>query len=153
MRGRANLFIAVALGGASAAPAAPESRNPFHCSIAIEASYELAKAKLGIEDALTRELHTRFVWQAFAAAAFPKRLDSELEADGLRQQFGQDSQSAVALAEACMKRQDAHPKFRAARLEKQVRDGLPKEPVSARASIEGLKALHAPALPIDLRSR
>ena len=152
MLGKATLFIAATVA-ASATQAAPEARNPFHCSIAIEASYELAKAKLGAEAALTRELHTRFVWQAFAAAAFPKPFDSELEADGLRQQFEQDSQSAVALAEACMKRQDAHPKFRAARLEKQVRDGLPKEPVSARASIEGLKALHAPALPIDAPSR
>ena len=150
---RASLIVAAALAGASAAQAAPEARNPFHCSIAIEASYELAKAKLGDEDALTRELHTRFVWQAFAAAAFPKRVGSELEAGELREQFGTDSQSAVALAEACMKRQDAHPKFRAARLEKQVRDGLPKEPVSARASIDGLKALHASVLPVEIGSR
>ena len=145
-----SLFIAAALAGTGAAQAAsPEARNPFHCSIAIEASYDLANQRLGAEHALTQELHTRFVWQAFASAAFPKRLDSDSEAEALRQQFAADSDGAIALAEACMKRQDAHPKFRAARLEKQVRDGFPKEPVSVRASLEGLKGLRAPSLPIE----
>ena len=134
--------IAVAVS-ATVAQAAPEARNPFHCSIALEASYERAKERLGGEDALTKDLHTRYVWQAFAAAMFPKRIDYDAEATELRAAFAADPATAMAMAEACMKRQDVHPKFQAARLEAQSRPGVSREPISASASIEGLKGLFA----------
>lgn len=135
------LCTTAALAGATAAQAAPlEARNPFHCSIAMQVSYELAKDARGAEDPLTKELHSRLVFQAFAAARFPKALDSEEEAATLSKQLSEDAETAFALTEACMRRQDASPRFRQARLQKQV-DGLPEAPVSAHASLTELKGL------------
>ncbi len=136
------LCTAAAALGASSAGAAPlEARNPFHCSVAIQVSYELAKSGRGAEDPLTRELHSRLVYQAFAAARFPKALDSAEEAGVMSKQLAEDPDAAFALTEACIRRQDASPKFREARLQKQVADGLPQAEVTAHASLAELKGL------------
>ena len=135
------LFAAAIAAGGAAQAAAPEARNPFHCSIAFQVSYELAKAAQGADSLLSRDLHSRMVWQAFAAAKFPKAGDPQAEADALRRVFTADPEAGMAMAAACMRRQDAHPSFREARLEKQVRDGFPLEPLSTRASLEQLKGV------------
>lgn len=133
----------MAVGAAQAG--APEARNPFHCSIAFQVSYDLVKAAQGADSELARELHGRLVWQAFAAARFPKAADSEAEAGALARQFSEDSDAGLAMAEACMRRQDAHPEFREARLEKQLREGSEREPLSMRASLDGLKSVYLSA--------
>jgi hypothetical protein len=134
-------LCAVALAvGASART--PESRNPVHCSIAFQVTYEIAKEGLGADATLARELHGRLVWQALAAARFPKNDDAQSEADALRKQFAADPDGVLDLTEACMKRQDANPDFREARIEKQVRDGFPNEPLSTRASLALLKRVY-----------
>lgn len=132
-------FCAAALA-ASAGARAPEARNPVHCSIAFQMTYEIAKEGLGADSALSRELHGRLVWQALAAARFPKNDDSETEA--LRKQFAEDADAVLALTEACMRRQDANPDFREARIEKQVRDGFPDKPLGTRASLTQLKGVY-----------
>ena len=137
------LCAAALMAGAAAEARTPEARNPFHCSIALQISYELAKEARGADSAIARELHTRLVWQALAAARFPKAPDADAQAAALRTQFLSDSETGVALAEACMRRQDAHPSFREARLEKQLSDGVPQEPLSIRASVDELKTLIA----------
>lgn len=140
-------FCAAALIATAASARIPEARNPFHCGIALQVAYDLVRKAHGPDSALAGELQGRIVWQSFAAARFPKALDSEVEGDALRRTFIADPQATVAMAEACMIRQDAHPQFREARLEKQLREGLTMEPASERASIEALKGLLRPTRP------
>ena len=141
--------VSIALGtalsfiGTAAGAAELEARNPFHCSLAMQTSYELAKEARGAEDPLSKELHSRLVYQAFAAARFPKSLDSDEQADAIRAQLAQDRDAAFALTEACMIRQDAAPRFRQARLEKQMAENFEKPPVTAHASLAELKDLFA----------
>lgn len=135
-------ICAAALAAGAAQAGAPEARNPVHCSIAFQVTYEIAKEGLGADATLSRELHGRLVWQALAAARFPKNDDSGAEADALRERLAADSEGVMALTEACMKRQDANPDFREARIEKQVRDGFPDEPLSTRASLAQLKGVY-----------
>jgi len=136
-------ICAAALAAGAARAGSPEARNPVHCSIAFQVTYEIAKEGLGPDSALSRELHGRLVWQALAAARFPRTDQSAADAETLRAQFAAgDSDEVLALTEACMKRQDAHPDFREARIEKQARDGFPKEPLSRRASLEQLKGVY-----------
>lgn len=125
--------------GAYAQPRPLEARNPFHCGIALQVTHDLVKKAHGADSLLAEDLQDRVLWQSFAAARFPKPLGSDVEGDALRRQLIEDPQATVALAEACMIRQDAHPQFREARLEKQLRDGLPTIGESDRASIEALK--------------
>jgi hypothetical protein len=128
---------------ASAAQAGtPEARNPIHCSIAFQVAYEIAKDGLGADAVLSRELHGRLVWQALAAARFPKGDNAEAEAEAMRRQFLADADAVLGLAEACMKRQDATPDFREARFEKQVRDGFPDRPLDRRATLAQLKVVY-----------
>ena len=108
------LGMALTLGATAAGAAELEARNPFHCSLAMQVSYDRAKDLRGAEDALTKELHGSLVYQAFAAARFPKSLDSDQRADAIRAQLAADSEPALALTEACMMRQDATPRFRQA---------------------------------------
>jgi hypothetical protein len=145
MRRLALSVLCAAALAASAGARTPEARNPVHCSIAFQVTYEIAKEGLGADSVLSRELHGRLVWQALAAARFPKNDDSETEADALRTQFADDSDAVLALTEACMKRQDANPDFREARIEKQVRDGFPDQPLSTRASLAQLKGVYSRA--------
>jgi hypothetical protein len=128
-----------------AAPAfagAPEARNPFHCSIALQVAYDLVEEAQGTDSELAREVHGRLVWQVFAAAHFPKALDSEAAAESLRALFAADREAGLAMAEACMIRQDAHPRFRAARLDRQIRDGFDKQQVTARATLAELRQFY-----------
>jgi len=141
--------VTIALGAAlsllatTAGAAELEARNPFHCSLAMQLSYERAKEMRGAEDPLTKELHSRLVYQAFAAARFPKALDSDEQADAIRAELSQNGEAAFALTEACMIRQDATPRFRRARLEKQIAENFEKAPASAHASVAELKLLFA----------
>ena len=137
------LGAALSLAGSAAGAAELEARNPFHCSLAMQVSYELAKDARGAEDALTRELHGRLVYQAFAAARFPKALDADQEAAAISDQLASDSEAAFALTEACMLRQDATPRFRQARLEKQIAENFAQEPLAVHASLAELKGLFA----------
>ena len=137
------LGMALTLGATAAGAAELEARNPFHCSLAMQVSYDRAKDLRGAEDALTKELHGRLVYQAFAAARFPKSLDSDQRADAIRAQLAADSETALALTEACMMRQDATPRFRQARLEKQIEDNFAQPPVTVHASLAELKGLFA----------
>ena len=135
------LGTALSLVATAAGAAELEARNPFHCSLAMQISYERAKEVRGADDALTKELHGRLVYQAFAAARFPKSLDSDQQADAIRGQLAGDGEAAFALTEACMMRQDATPRFRQARLEKQIADNFAKPPATAHASLAELKGL------------
>ena len=135
------LGAAVSLIGTAAGAAELEARNPFHCSLAMQVSYELAKEARGAEDALTKELHGRLVYQAFAAARFPKAIDSDQQAAAISEQLAQDGEAAFALTEACMLRQDATPRFRQARLEKQIAENFETAPVTVHASLAELKDL------------
>ena len=137
------LGIALSVAGTGAAAAELEARNPVHCSLAMQVSYERAKEARGAEDPLTKELHGRLVYQAFAAARFPKQLDSDQQADAIRAGLAQDGEAALALTEACMIRQDATPRFRQARLEKQIADNFAQPPATAHASLAELKQLFA----------
>jgi hypothetical protein len=132
-------FAAAASLASSANAGAPEARNPFHCSIALQVAYDLVEQAQGADSELAREVHGRLVWQAFAAAHFPKATDSEGEAESLRGLFTADREAGLAMAEACMIRQDAHPRFRAARLDRQIRDGFDKQRITARATLVELK--------------
>jgi hypothetical protein len=123
---------ALAASGANAEAGAPEARNPFHCSIALQVAHALARAAYGPEGPLTHEVHSRLVWQALAAARFPKTADAEAQADALRARFIENREEGLAMAEACMRRQDAHPAFQAARIEKQIRQGINVEPANIR---------------------
>lgn len=135
------LGSAIALAGMSAQAAAQEARNPVHCSVALQVAYELVKGAYGPDSALAEDLQGRLVWQGAAAARFPTNLDADADRDALRKQFLSDRPAAVAMAEACMRRQDAHPQFREARLERQLREGFSAEPLSAHASVQELKGL------------
>lgn len=137
------LGTALSLVATAAGAAELEARNPFHCSLAMQISYERAKEVRGADDPLTKELHGRLVYQAFAAARFPKSLDSDQQADAIRAQLAGDGEAAFALTEACMMRQDATPRFRQARLEKQIEDNFAKPPATAHASLAELKGLFA----------
>jgi hypothetical protein len=132
---------ALSLIGTAAGAAELEARNPFHCSLAMQVSYELAKEARGAEDPLTKELHGRLVYQAFAAARFPKAIDSDQQASVITEQLSSDGETAFALTEACMLRQDAAPRFRQARLEKQIAENFEKAPVTVHASLAELKDL------------
>lgn len=127
---------------ASAAHAAPEARNPFHCSIALQVAYEMTREAEGPDSDLSRELHGRLVWQAFAAASFPRALDSDAQGEALRRELTDDSDAGVALAEACIKRQDANPRFQASRVEEQIRRGPEARPLDAPRTIAELKDFH-----------
>ena len=129
--------IAAAFFAGSAQAGAPEARNPFHCSIALQVAYDLVEEAQGPDTELAQEVHGRMVWQAFAAAHFPRALDSEAEAESLRALFGGDRDAGLAMAEACMIRQDAHPRFRASRLDRQIRDGFDKQAITAKARWRG----------------
>ena len=135
------LCTSLALIGTAAGATELEARNPFHCSLAMQVSYELAKETRGAEDPLTQELHGRLVYQAFAAARFPKAIDSDAQAAAISAQLAQDGEAAFALTEACMLRQDATPRFRQARLEKQIAENFEKAPVTVHASLAELKDL------------
>ena len=135
------LCTAFSLIGTAAGAAELEARNPFHCSLAMQVSYELAKEARGAEHPLTKELHGRLVYQAFAAARFPKSIDSDEQAAAISEQLSQDGDGAFALTEACMLRQDATPRFRQARLEKQIAENFEKAPATVHASLAELKDL------------
>lgn len=135
--------VGLTLVGNAAAAAELEARNPFHCSLAMQVSYERAKHALGAEDPLTKELHGRLVYQAFAAARFPKQLNADEQAEAIRAELAADSDTALALTEACMIRQDATPRFRQARLERQIADNFAQPAATAHASLAELKELFA----------
>jgi hypothetical protein len=135
------LCAALSLIGTAAGAAELEARNPFHCSLAMQVAYDLAKQARGAEDPLSKELHGRLVYQAFAAARFPKALDADQDAASIRAQLAQDGDAAFALTEACMLRQDATPRFRQARLEKQIAENFSQVPVAVHASLAELKQL------------
>lgn len=148
MRHLAIFGCAAALLAAAGAPAqTPEARNPIHCSIAFQVSYDLVEAAQGRDGALAKELHGRLVWQAFAAARFPKAIDADAEAEALRKQFTDDPEAGVAMTQACMMRQDAHPLFQAAQLERQLREGVADEPPSLHASLAELKDVFEASAP------
>jgi hypothetical protein len=131
--------------GAQAEVGAPEARNPFHCSIALQVAHALARAAHGPEGPLTHEVHSRLVWQALAAARFPKTADADVQADALRTRFSENREEGLAMAEACMRRQDAHPGFQAARIEKQIREGINVEPANIRTvMVELIEAYRQP---------
>lgn len=146
-------LVSIAVGtslsllGTAAGAAELEARNPFHCSLAMQTSYELAKEARGAEDPLVKDLHSRLVYQAFAAARFPKAMDSDQEAEAIRAQLAGDGDAAFALTEACMIRQDTSRRFVQARLEKQIADDFSQEPISAQASLADLKQLFAKPQP------
>jgi hypothetical protein len=123
---------ALAARVAHAEAGSPEARNPFHCSIALQVAHALARSAHGPEGVLTHEIHSRLVWQALAAARYPKPADAEAQADALRIRFDENREEGLALAEACMRRQDAHPGFQAARIDKQIRAGTNVEPADIR---------------------
>ena len=141
------LFAAVTLGSSAAGAAELEARNPFHCSLAMQVSYELAKDARGEQDPLTRELHGRLVYQAFAAARFPKPLDSDQDAAAISAELAADGEAAFELTRACMIRQEATPRFREARLQKQIAENFSREPISVQASLAELKGLYAKVQP------
>ena len=141
MRHRSIMLMFGAALGMSAGASAQEARNPVHCSVALQVAYELVKTAHGPHSALAEDLQSRLVWQGYAAARFPQQLDGETERDALRQRFLDDRTTAAAMAEACIRRQDAHPQFREARLERQLQGGFSAEPISTHASIEQLKGL------------
>jgi hypothetical protein len=135
------LCAALSLIGTAAGAAELEARNPFHCSLAMQVAYDLAKQARGAEDPLSKELHGRLVYQAFAAARFPKALDADRDAASIREQLAKDGDAAFELTEACMLRQDATPRFRQARLEKQIAENFSQAPVAVHASLAELKNL------------
>lgn len=135
-------FCGLALAATGTARAAPEARNPFHCSIALQVAYEMAKEAEGADSALSKELHGRMIWQAFAAARFPKPLASDEQGEALRRQLTGDTETELALAEACIKRQDAHPRFQAARIEERMRQGPDARPIDAPTMIVELRDFH-----------
>ena len=136
------LGMAFAFLGTAAGAAELEARNPFHCSLAMQVSYELVKEARGAQDPLTQDLHGRLVYQAFAAARFPKALDSDQEAAAISAELAADGEAAFALTEACMIRQDATPRFRQVRLDKQIADNFSQEPISVQASLAELKDVY-----------
>ena len=135
-------FCGLALAVSGTARAAPEARNPFHCSIALQVAYELAREAQGADSALSRELHGRVVWQAFAAARFPRPLDSDAQGEALRRQLTEDREAGLSLAEACIKRQDAHPRFQASRIEEKMRRGTEASPIDTPTMIVELRDFH-----------
>lgn len=138
---------AALLGAGTAMAAELEARNPVHCSVAMQVAYELSKDRRGAEDVLTKELHGRLVYQAFAAARFPKPLDSDAHAEAISTQLTADPETAFALTEACMLRQDATPRFRQARLEKQIAENFTQASATVHASLVDLKQLFAKVQP------
>jgi hypothetical protein len=135
---------ALAAGAAQAEERAPEARNPFHCSIALQVAHALVREAHGPEGALTRELHGRLVWQALAAARFPKTADSDEQADALRSRFSENRDEGLAMVEACMRRQDAHPRFQAARIEQQIREGEKLESANSGSALAELRDVYQP---------
>lgn len=135
-------FCGLALATSATARAAPEARNPFHCSIALQVAYEMSKEAQGADSPLSRELHGRLVWQAFAAARFPRALDSDAEGEALRKKLSDDSEAGLTMAEACIKRQDAHPRFQASRVEEQLRRSPDAIPLDAPTMIVEMKDFH-----------
>jgi hypothetical protein len=140
------IFAAALAGPARAEAPAVEARNPFHCSIALQVAHALAREAFGPEGPLTQEVHSRLVWQALAAARFPKAGHAEADADALRRHFSEHREEGLAMAEACMRRQDAHPAFQAARIDKQMRAGTNVEPANIRTVMaELIDAYRRPA--------
>ena len=117
MRAAAVLGVSVIalFGGIGRAQAAPDARNPFHCGVALSVAYDLAKGQHGDDSPLTRELKDRYIFQAMRSARLPHMTPSEPEADALRLLFSGTPEAGLAMANNCIKRQDADPRFVATR--------------------------------------
>ena len=112
------------LGGIGTAHAAPDARNPFHCGVALSVAYDLSRQENGDNSPLTRELKERYIWQAMRSAMLSHMTPSEPEADALRALFSGTPEAGLAMANNCIRRQDADPRFLATRPTVTLADGI-----------------------------